>query len=341
MVNLATEEHRHARVNAVWGAPLPTEASKQWSVYPLSHPIVRAAMNRRMTGDEDRGPYDHLKSELIRWGIKLPVARAASLCCGTGALDRGLAKMGIIENCIGYDLANAALESARKEACAEGFSALTYEQRDLEHHGLGISGLELVLVHQGIHHIEKLEAVFDAVNDALIPGGLFHLHEFVGADRFQWPDRQIEEMTAWLQSLPERYQITTNGLVKKYVGRATIQEMIAYDPSEAVRSSAIVGLLAKRFDVIEHRELGGTLAMMALADIAHNFKPDEPEDAAHIERLLNREAELMGELGSDFVVITAKKRLALSRDAIRPRLSHAARRALNRVKGALGISQKV
>src|SRR5262249_17819962 len=143
-------------------------------------------------------------------------------------------------------------------------------------------------------------------------GGVFHVCEFVGPDRFQWTDLQLQEMTAWLQSLPERYRITADGLVKTVVARPTIDEMIAYDPSEAVRSSSIERLLAERFEILERRPLGGTLVMMGLAAIAHNFNPGVPEDCRYVEQLLAREDELMacGKIGSDFAVLTARRRVS-------------------------------
>lgn len=43
------------------------------------------------------------------------------------------------------------------------------------------------------------------------------------------------------------------------------------DPSEAVESDVIVPALRERFDVAEHRPLGGTLINLVLAEIAHHF----------------------------------------------------------------------
>ncbi len=303
------ESHRLARVEAVWGSAPPQDVAEQWATYPLSHPVVQAAMNRRATGDAQQDPYSRLALQLSSWGFGLPIRRAASLCCGAGALERGLAHSGLLAGCVGYDLATGALDAARAAAGAGGFAGLTYERRDLEQDGLGVSGLDLVLAHQGVHHLSKLEAVFDAVHSALVPGGVFHLHEFVGPDRFQWSDKQLHEMTAWLRSLPGRYRRTLSGAVKECAGRATIEEMIAHDPSEAVRSSAIEALVAERFEIVERRALGGTLAMMALAGIAQNFDPQSLEDVAHLDRLLAREDELIasGEIGSDFVVLVARR----------------------------------
>jgi SAM-dependent methyltransferase len=267
-------------------------------------------MNRRATDLPDQDGIEALRLLLLREG-RLPAARAASLCCGTGGLERRLVAQGIVGHCIGYDLAAGAIEVARAEALAAGLgAALDYRRCDLDTTGLGEAGLDLVVGCQGVHHIERLEFAFDNVRAALRPGGLFHLEqEFVGPDRFQWTDRQVEEMTAWLRSLPERYRRTMDGLVKEAAGRATLAEMLAHDPTEAARSSMIEPLLAARFEIVRRRALGGTLTMMALAGIAHNFDPSIPEDVAHLRRLLDCEAALMasGEIGSDFVTITARR----------------------------------
>ena len=304
-----SDAHRVARVKAVWGNAPPSSEAEQWSRFPLSHPTVKAAMNRRATGSADRDGYWLLRQHLLQANVVLPVERAASLCCGAGALERGLVQQGIISRCTGYDLAAGALDAARAAAAAEHLDGLTYVSRDLERDGLCEDELDLVIAHQGVHHISHLESVFDAVRATLRPGGIFHLDEFVGPDRFQWTDRQIEEMTAWITSLPERYRTTQAGVVKMSVGRATVEDMLAHDPSEAVRSSAIERLVSDRFEVLERRSLGGSLAMMAMADIGHNFDPTSTEAVAHLERLLKREDELMssGELESNFVVLIARR----------------------------------
>lgn len=308
----AAEAHRQARVEALWGKPFPSDAAAAWAAYPTSHPVIRAEMNRRATGRPDRDGIEDLRLFLLREGHRPPVARAASLCCGTGGLERRMVQQGIVARCTGHDLAAGAIAVAQAEAAAAGLgTVLAYRRTDLDTTGLGETGLDLVIGCRGVHHIEHLAGLFDNVHAALRPGGLFHLEEeFVGPDRFQWTERQLEEMTAWLRSVPERYRRTTDGLLKEASGRATVADMLAHDPTEAPRSSMIEPLLAERFEILRRHALGGTLTMMALAGIAHNFDPAVAEDVAHLERLLQREAELMasGAIGSDFVTITARRR---------------------------------
>jgi SAM-dependent methyltransferase len=303
------DRRRIEQVDTLWSVALPNELQEQWSLYPMSHPVVAAEVNRRASGNPAVNSYGRLAELLVSYGVELPLTRAASVCCGFGALERGLMSMGLIASCTGYDLATGAIETARAEAAAAGYDTLRYERRDLEKNGLDTRDLQIVFAHHGVHHVERLEETFDAIRDSLELGGYFHLDEFVGPDRFQWSDRQLEEMSSWLESLPERYRITREGQVRVHAGRPTIDEMIAADPSEAVRSSAIEPLVAERFEIVERRALGGTLVQSALSDIAQNFAPDDAEAVGYIRRLLDREAELIetGELTSDFVTILARR----------------------------------
>ena len=89
--------------------------------------------------------------------------------------------------------------------------------------------------------------------------------------------------------------------------RPTIAEMLAPDPSEAVRSSAILETVRRHFRIIETRALGGALLHWGLAGIVQNFDPDKPDDVAHLEAFFELEDRLMaeGEIRSDFVTVTA------------------------------------
>lgn len=305
----ATEQQRIERVETVWGRDLPAEVELQWSKYPMSHPVVRRALNIRATGSAMSDAYTDLP-RLIAEHASFPIRRAAGLCCGAGGLDIRLSQMKLFEECVAIDLASRAIDAARRAAAEAGVTNVRFDRRDLIREGMGVTDLDLVYAHQGIHHIDELETFLDSVVSALRPGGLLHLHEFVGPDRFQWSDLQLDEMNHWLASLPDHYKVTTDGHIKDKVGRPTIAEMMAWDPTESVRSSAILPLVSERFDIVEKRLLGGNLHMMALSSIAHNFKPDDPEATRHLEVLLDREMELIegGLATSDFVVLLAIRR---------------------------------
>ena len=303
------DTHRLDRVNSVWGSIRHDSLAQQYASFPLSHPYIKNAMNYAATGNKEISSLNALVTLLPQLGVGVPVSKAASVCCGSGAVERHLHMAGVVKNCIGYDLSSDAIEQAKKLAKDGNYDGLKYKICDLDLEGFDQDGFDFIIANQAVHHIESLESVFDNIYASLRPGGIFYLDEYVGPNRFQWTDIQIEEMSNWLQSLPEKYTLTIDGARKLFVARATIQEMIDFDPSEAVRSEDIERVLSERFEMIETKNLGGSLTMMALAGIAHNFDINNLEDCAHLQRLLDREDVLInqGVLNSDFKILIARK----------------------------------
>src|SRR5262249_11138968 len=98
--------------------------------------------------------------------------------------------------------------------------------------------------------------------------------------------------------------------VKQRVCRPTVEEVIAVDPTEAVRSSDIMRLLRERFSIVHRADFGGTLLQFLLADIAGNFSPEDDADVALMRLLIQYEATLIAEsvIPSDFTFIIARKK---------------------------------
>ena len=94
---------------AVWG-----ERAGENGGGPARHwtelPIVRAEINRRVSGDPAVDPYGHfLRTHLAG---RLPVARALTVGCGAGELERGLAALGFTRHHDAFDVAPRAVELA-------------------------------------------------------------------------------------------------------------------------------------------------------------------------------------------------------------------------------------
>jgi len=297
---------RADRVGAVWSVNVEEQPGWYW----MAHPAVRARLNRLASDDETSDSYDRLVTILKRRGVSVPIGRAVSLGCGFGALERDLAARGIITEIDAYDIAPGAIAEAGRLAREAGLHGLRYHVADLEVEQMAHGAVDVVFAHQSVHHVERLDQLFEAVSAMLKPGGLFHLHEFVGPIRFQWTERQIDLVNRFLDSLPPRLRALPNGAPRPPQGRATIGAMIAADPSEAVRSSDILPILRQHFDIIEERPLGGALLHLGLAEIAQNFDMGNPEDREALQAFFDAEDEAMrsGWIGSDFTVVTAAKR---------------------------------
>jgi SAM-dependent methyltransferase len=305
-------EHRlssPARSRDVWSIS-PEQRAEEAGWYWMAHPLVQKRINTRISGHPDCDAYRQLARVLASRGWLLPIPRAVSLGCGFGALERSLTSRGIVSKIKAYDFAEAAITEARRLARQHRLRNVTYHVADLEQLRLSLNSVDTVFAHQSIHHVEGLESLFSQIHRALKPGGIFHLHEFVGPSRFQWTDAQLALVNEYLSSLPPRLRRLPSGVPKPLVQRPTIEAMIAADPTEAVRSSEILVVLRSYFTIVDQHQIGGALLHLALGDIAQNFDPDEPEDTEHLRRLFALEDHMMDEgvIESDFVVVTAGRK---------------------------------
>ena len=294
------------RIDEAWSVS-PEDKADDVGWYWMAHPAVRARSNKLASGDARHDAYDRLASLLRERGWTLPIGKSVSIGCGFGGLERDLSARDLIREIDAYDIAASAVAEAERQARQLGLTRVRYHLANLETIDLQPASMDAVFAHSSVHHVERLEALFAMIQRTLRPGGVFHLHEYVGPTRFQWTDAQLKLANLFLDSLPPRLRRQPNGELKEVLRRPTIEEMIAADPSEAVRSAELVGALAPYFDIVEHRPLGGALAHIALGGIAQNFDPASPEDNAILQRLFVTENAAMasGAIGSDFVTITA------------------------------------
>ncbi len=299
-----------ARVSEVW-SQAAEERAEICGWYWMAHPMVRARVNTLISGDPDCDAYGRLERLYRERGWTLPIGHAVSLGCGFGNLERDLLRRGWVERMTAYDLADGAVAEARRLAEDAGFSArVTYHVADLNTLELEPGSADAVFAHSSVHHVGALEHLYATVHRALRPGGVFHLHEFVGPTRFQWTDAQLALVNEFMDALPPRLRRLPSGQPKGAMRRPTIEDMIAADPSEAIRSAELVAALHPWFEIIEERRTGGAVAHLALGDIAQNFDTANEADVSVLRDLFAREDRAMadGTIGSDFAILTAVAR---------------------------------
>ena len=164
------------------------------------------------------------------------VQNVLSVCCGDGtheliAMNSG--KLGFLR---GFDLSEGAIHKANAKFREAGILVDRYLFEVRDANNLDISGtFDLVLSAGAIHHVTNLEDLLAKIAAMLEPDGRLALVEFVGPDRFQWTDDQIEIVNRLLGALDVRY---LKGGTPNSCVRPLIEDMIRLDPSEAVRSDA-------------------------------------------------------------------------------------------------------
>jgi SAM-dependent methyltransferase len=234
-----------------------------------------------------------------------------SLGCGAGHLDRIFKRCGFtFRSFTGIDISDVAVAQARALADEIGLAANTrYLAADLNHFELPPRSFDFIFFFQSLHHVEALEHVLGQCQRALRPPGLLLVNEFVGPSRFQWTSQQLEMANALTAALPEElcHDLQRGGL-KREIVRPTVRQMVAHDPSEAVRSSEIEPLVKTYFEIAGEWSWGGTLNHLVFQNIAANFDQANPCHRSIVELLIHHENALIrqGLLPSDFKVFIAR-----------------------------------
>jgi SAM-dependent methyltransferase len=263
-----------------WSDPESEAPETQW----VRVPGVVENMNRRATGDPEMDWITHSAGLLAKFAK--PV-KALSLGCGFGVIERVLRRCDYCQVIHGVDVAEGAIEGARKAAQAEGLDGLTYEVADLNTATLPKEAYDVVYVHAALHHVFQLEHLLDEIKQTLKPDGLFVVYEYIGPSQMQFPRRDLELADVFLNVIPERYRkLQRRGGFKKEALRTSLDTMNSSDPSEGIRASEIVPLIASRFEIRHFRYVGGTLLLLVFNEIAGNFLESDLEIMPLVEALI-------------------------------------------------------
>lgn len=194
-----------------WATPWETGLGLHWTDLPA----VQRRLNWKVSGDQAE---DWLAYTVRRHLVgKLPVARCYSLGCGHGQIERQLARLGAFNCCEASDLSIGAIDAARRAANAEGLANITYLVADANSLVLAAQAYDVIWANASVHHFERLEHVFAMVANALKPGGLFILNEYVGPSRFQFPSYQRQTIQACLDLLPSTYRQLSSSVVQAHL----------------------------------------------------------------------------------------------------------------------------
>ena len=135
------------------------------------------------------------------------------------------------------------------------------------------------------------------------------MREYIGPSFLQFNDQQINIINEMLTEIPDHLRRDKNGNIKQYAWKATLEEILADDPSEAVRSSEIMDILEMHLKIRQCNMTGGTLLDSLLHGIADNFEKSSLGKEI-LANLISREKELIEKqvIQSDYVFLVAEKK---------------------------------
>lgn len=244
----------------------------------MAEPLCRLAINRRVCGEPNVWPLEAFKYLAGR-----RFKRGLSLGSGSGNLERVARQLDLCEEIEGVEASEVSLELARSKAEGGGFSGISYRLGNLNTVRLPRARYDVVFFHASLHHVRSIEKLLARVERAMTHDALLFIDEWVGPSRTEWNDAKMARMRALYDELPTSWRAS-----------AILQPpILVADPSEAVRSSAIIPAIHRLFDVLAERPYGGHLVAVILSQLARDNVRDI-ERQALIERLLAlEEADLV------------------------------------------------
>ena len=235
-------------------------------------PIVRAIINRRISGDPEVGPETYFAR---RHGPAIVAPHALSLRAGDAKLELALVEAGACERLTGLDDDQSRLDFACGRVPEPLRERVRFQLGSFEQ-WQPPEPLGAVVCRSFLHRRDDLEALLDRFAALLEPGGLLFVEDFIGPARFQWTDAQLEAINRLLARLPTELlaDLSANdGTLKRSVARPDLAARIAANPHEAVRSDEIVPLLDERFERVEVCPYGGAVFHQLFSRIMGNFAP--------------------------------------------------------------------
>jgi ubiquinone/menaquinone biosynthesis C-methylase UbiE len=304
--NFVSDEER---VSKKWGkfARDREQGKTVHRLFALQHPVVSRFIKDSYLNDFS-SPLEYVKSFLP----KVPSSPCLEIGCGIGMLARSMITSGVCSELDAFDLSEDVIAVAKRKTEQEEIKGIHFHVGDANTLELPENKYQLIYMSQSIHHVENLENLFNQINKALQPGGIFYGSDYIGPTRMQWSEKQLDIMNEILAILPERYlrHSQHNYEVKARINRIPIETFLRVDPSEGVRSEEILPLAQKILDVIDIRPMGGTINYELLRGRIHNFDDQSDTDntilrlICLLEKIMIRE----GVLESDFVRFVARKR---------------------------------
>lgn len=266
----------------------------------LDHPLAKARLERLRGG---RSFEDWLTDRYLR---DMRVSRALSIGAGIAMNELELVRLGAVERFDLYDVSQVALNAAMERAHALGIADRIHIHReDINQVTLPPDTYDLVTFFSALHHMSDLEGILRQVNTTLTPQGLLFASEYVGPDRFAFP-----EQDATLAK--QLYRVLDPALKAPWpeLPQPDPRDVARADPTESIHSADIVAAIQRGFDQVEIIPLGHALTFILWWGLNHDALYETQRGLELVQVILDLDSALVnsGQLPSYFSYITARKR---------------------------------
>lgn len=145
---------------------------------------------------------------------------------------------------------------------------------------------DAIVANQSLHHVLKLEHVFDAIQDGLLPDGRFITSDMIGRNgHLRWPEAK-EIVDEFWEELPESYRY--NQQLKRHEQKYLDRDC-SVDGFEGIRAQDVLPLLADRFHFEFFAAFANAIDPFIGRSFGHNFNVQADWDRNFIDRIHARD----------------------------------------------------
>jgi len=262
--------------------------------------------NRRASGDPGVDWLSHARAQ------HLPPNLARTLVIGGGGfVERALARTPGAGEILAVDGDAAAVDAARRRSERLGRSSVSYARFDPDADVPPDGPWSAIVVTGVLHHCADPELLLRRLHDGLAPRGRLIFLEYVGPDRFRYPEERMTIVRRFARLLPDR--LRRNPRTGRLDGPTALPDPEALErsrPHEAAHSS---GLLESARNVLAAEAVlpgGGGLLHPLLHGREECFGLDPDGDERVLSVLCAAEAQLAesGALPDAFAIFVGRRR---------------------------------
>lgn len=281
------EQTKHKRAGRTW-----TEAG----------PEIEQYINRRISGDPTINWIEYAVNKYCRQRER-PI-HCLSLGCGNGGLERAIAKLDGFDSCDAYDLAEERVKTARQLAESQELRHITYHVADVNAVQLQPNRYDAVWINMALHHFESLEHICQQIQQSLKQDGVLILQEYIGPNRFQFPERQKEIANLCLRLLPPEYRAPVPAAVTRILERSSLTHKgpahFISRTLDKVKDGDLLGAVRRRAAIYRTKWTGQTLQKNSVNfPTAQSVAALDPSEAI-------RSAEIVTVMGQFFEIVEKK-----------------------------------
>lgn len=263
-------------------------------------PAVKKRWNKLITGSEEVIYEEYLTENYFREKKMLKV-----LALGTGVCSHELklAELNPHWEIHCYDFSDELLKTAKRTADDKKLNNIFFFAENILTNNFDQNDYDLVFFHASLHHFDKISEFLDKiVIKNLKSEGYLVINEYVGKNRLQYSDLQLEYINKAIDVIPKKYRkIFKTEIYKNHYSGSGLLRMIIADPSECADSESILPSIHKKFNVLEEKSFGNNILQSALKDIAHHFVEMDEEKSEILAKVFHLEDQLLKIHPSDFV----------------------------------------